>query len=83
MRKDPDELFFWEMPKGREIQIHGSGAIHPDDIINISVRHGLFVKPKDGQLVDLVTGQSNNYSDNHHMIRYPGNSLIRMCHMTR
>lgn len=64
IRKNPDDLmiFFKEMPKGGDIHIHASGAMHPDDIINISVRHGLFVNPEDGQLVDLVTGQPYNYT---------------------
>ncbi|PWR76219.1 hypothetical protein ACKUB1_14205 [Methanospirillum stamsii] len=70
IRNNPDELikFFKEMPKGGDIHIHASGAMHPDDIINISVNHGLFVNPKDGLLVDLVTGQPYNYSDTSRLV---------------
>jgi len=70
IRKNPDDLliFFKKMPKGGDIHIHASGAMHPDDIINISVRHGLYVNPKDGQLVDLVTGQPYNYTDTQHLV---------------
>lgn len=70
IRDNPDDLmqFFKEMPKGGDIHIHASGAMHPDDIINISVRHGLFVNPEDGQLVDLVTGQPYEYPVSDHLI---------------
>ncbi|KAF5061525.1 Adenosine deaminase [anaerobic digester metagenome] len=70
IRKNPDDLliFFKKMPKGGDIHIHASGAMHPDEIINISVRHGLYVNPKDGQLVDLVTGQPYNYTDIQHLV---------------
>lgn len=70
IRKNPDDLFifFKEMPKGGDIHIHASGAMHPDDIINISVRHGLFVNPKDGQLVDQVTRQPYNYTDTQDLV---------------
>jgi adenosine deaminase len=60
--------FFKKMPKGGDLHIHGSGAMHPDDIINISVRHGLFVNPEDGQLVDLVTGQPYDYPVTHQLV---------------
>ena len=56
------------LPIGGDIHIHASGAMHPDDIINISVRHGLFVNPEDGQLVDLATGQPYNYPVTHHLV---------------
>ncbi len=74
IRKNPDDLmiFFKEMPKGGDIHIHASGAMHPDDIINISVRHGLFVNPDDGQLVDLVTGQPYNYTNTQHLVPVSG-----------
>jgi len=74
IRKNPDDLmiFFKEMPKGGDIHIHASGAMHPDDIINISVRHGLFVNPDYGQLVDLVTGQPYNYTNTQHLVPVSG-----------
>jgi len=56
------------MPKGGDIHIHASGAMHPDDIINKSVRHGLFVNQEDGQLVDLVTGQPYNYTGTYPLV---------------
>lgn len=70
IRNNPDKIleFFLEMPKGGGILIHLSGAVHPEDIINISARHGLLVDPENGQLVDPVTGQPSNYSPSQALI---------------
>lgn len=70
IRNNPDELmhFFQKMPKGGDIHIHISGAVHPDDLINISVRHGLFVDPANGQLVDRMTGQPYQYHSENELV---------------
>jgi len=64
IRSDRDELytFFNDMPKGGDIHIHLSGAIPPENLIDIAARHDLLVDPATGQLVDVATGQPYNYT---------------------
>ncbi len=64
IRSDRDELytFFNNMPKGGDIHIHLSGAIPPENLIDIAARHDLFVDSATGQLVDQATGQPYNYT---------------------
>ncbi len=52
IRSDPNELyaFFLAMPKGGDLHNHLTGAVYPEDTIDIAARHGLYVDPASGQL---------------------------------
>jgi len=60
IRNDPNELraFFQAMPKGGDIHNHLTGAVYPEDTIDIAARHGMLVNPNTGQLYvnSTVTG---------------------------
>jgi len=52
IRNDQNELytFFLAMPKGGDLHNHLTGAVWPEDTIDIAARHGIWVDPATGML---------------------------------